>query len=102
MSAGNILAQGSLAELRSHGQTRLILEVDQIDLAIELLKQNGIGKIKISGGKLIAPVAEDLDVAKINEVLVKKKLRVTELRLEHPSLEEYFVDLTGEGFEVVR
>lgn len=102
MSAGNILAQGSLAELRSHGQTRLILEVDQIDLAIELLKQNGIGKIKISGGKLIAPVAQDLDVAKINEVLVKKKLRVTELRLEHPSLEEYFVDLTGEGFEVVR
>lgn len=102
MSAGNILAQGSLAELRSHGQTRLILEVDQIDLAVELLKQNGIGKIKISQGKLIAPVAEDLDVAKINEVLVKKKLRVTELRLEHPSLEEYFVDLTGEGFEVVR
>jgi ABC-2 type transport system ATP-binding protein len=102
MSAGNILAQGSLSELRSHGQTRLILEVDQIDLAIELLKQNGIGKIKISAGKLIAPVAEDLDVAKINEVLVKKKLRVTELRLEHPSLEEYFVDLTGEGFEVVR
>ena len=51
---------------------------------------------------MIAPVAEDLDVAKINEVLVKKKIKVSEIRLEHPSLEEYFVDLTGEGFEVVR
>jgi ABC-2 type transport system ATP-binding protein len=35
-------------------------------------------------------------------VLVKKKIKVSEIRLEHPSLEEYFVDLTGEGFEVVR
>ena len=51
---------------------------------------------------MIAPVVEDLDVSKINEVLVKKKIKVSEIRLEHPSLEEYFVDLTGEGFEVVR
>ncbi|HEY7853657.1 MAG TPA: ABC transporter ATP-binding protein, partial [Aquiluna sp.] len=92
----------SLAELRSHGQTRLILKVDQIDEAVDILKTQGIGKIKFSKENMIAPVAEDLDVAKINEVLVKKKIKVSEIRLEHPSLEEYFVDLTGEGFEVVR
>lgn len=102
MTAGKIVAQGSLAELRSHGQTRLILEVDKIDEAVELLKANGLSKIKISGSKMIAPVSADVDVAKLNEVLVKKKVKVSEIRLEHPSLEEYFVDLTGEGFEVVR
>ena len=102
MSAGKILAQGSLSELRSHGQTRLILRVDKIDEAVDILKSQGIGKIKFSKENMIAPVAEDLDVAKINEVLVKKKIKVSEIRLEHPSLEEYFVDLTGEGFEVVR
>lgn len=102
MSAGKILAQGSLEELRSHGQTRLILKVDKIDETVELLKDQGIGKIKISGATMVAPVQSDVDVSKINELLVRKKIRVSEIRVEHPSLEEYFVDLTGEGFEVVR
>jgi hypothetical protein len=33
---------------------------------------------------------------------VKKKVGVREIRLERPSLEDYFVELTGEGFDVVR
>ena len=102
MSAGKILAQGSLDELRSHGQSRLILKVDKKSEALALLKQQGLKKIKSVRDTLIAPVESDVDVSKLNEMLVKKKIRVSELRVEHPSLEEYFVDLTGEGFEVVR
>jgi ABC-2 type transport system ATP-binding protein len=102
MSAGKILAQGSLDELRSHGQSRLILKVDKKSEALALLKQQGLKKIKSVKDTLIAPVESDVDVSKLNEMLVKKKIRVSELRVEHPSLEEYFVDLTGEGFEVVR
>jgi ABC-2 type transport system ATP-binding protein len=102
MSAGKILAQGSLDELRSHGQSRLILKVDKKSEALALLKQQGLKKIKSIKDTLIAPVEFDVDVSKLNEMLVKKKIRVSELRVEHPSLEEYFVDLTGEGFEVVR
>ena len=102
MSAGKILAQGSLDELRSHGQSRLILKVDKKSEALALLKQQGIKKIKSVRDLLVAPVESDVDVSKLNEILVKKKIRVSELRVEHPSLEEYFVDLTGEGFEVVR
>ena len=102
MSAGKILAQGSLEELRSHGQSRLILKVDKKSEATVLLKEQGLKKIKSVAGALVAPVETDFDVAKLNAILVKKKIGVSELRLEHPSLEEYFVDLTGEGFEVVR
>lgn len=102
MSAGKILAQGSLDELRSHGQSRLILKVDKKSEALAILKQQGLKKIKSVKDTLIAPVESDVDVSKLNEMLVKKKIRVSELRVEHPSLEEYFVDLTGEGFEVVR
>ena len=102
MTAGNIVAQGSLSELRSHGESRLVLEVDKVDESVDLLKANGLAKIKITGQKLVAPASSDLDVAKLNEILVKKKIGVSEIRIEHPSLEEYFVDLTGEGFEVVR
>jgi ABC-2 type transport system ATP-binding protein len=102
MSAGNILAQGSLEELRSHGQSRLILKVDKKGQTLEVLKLQGLRKIKSVGDTLVAPVSADLNVSKINEALVKKKIQVSEIRVEHPSLEEYFVDLTGEGFEVVR
>ncbi|MEY4559772.1 MAG: hypothetical protein RLZ82_787 [Actinomycetota bacterium] len=102
MSAGKILAQGSLEELRSHGQSRLILKVDKKSEANVVLKEQGLKKIKSVAGALVAPVETDFDVAKLNAILVKKKIGVSELRLEHPSLEEYFVDLTGEGFEVVR
>jgi ABC-2 type transport system ATP-binding protein len=102
MRAGEIVAQGSLNELRSNGQTRLILVVDQVTEAKAVLKAAGITKIKTLGKKLIGSVDSDLDVAKLNKQLVAKKIAVSEIRLEHPSLEEYFVDLTGEGFEVVR
>jgi ABC-2 type transport system ATP-binding protein len=102
MRAGEIVAQGSLDEIRSTGQTRLILNVDLTQDAKEVLKSVGITKSKSSGNKIIAPVAQDFDVAALNKKLVAKKISVSEIRLEHPSLEEYFVDLTGEGFEVVR
>jgi ABC-2 type transport system ATP-binding protein len=78
------------------------LKVDKKSEALALLKQQGLKKIKSVRDTLIAPVESDVDVSKLNEMLVKKKIRVSELRVEHPSLEEYFVDLTGEGFEVVR
>jgi ABC-2 type transport system ATP-binding protein len=102
MRAGEIVAQGSLNELRSNGQTRLILVVDQVQEAKVLLKAAGITKVITMGKTLIGAVDSDLDVAKLNQQLVTKKISVSEIRLEHPSLEEYFVDLTGEGFEVVR
>jgi ABC-2 type transport system ATP-binding protein len=102
MRAGEIVAQGSLDEIRSNGQTRLILLVDNITEAKEVLKTAEISKSKTLGKKIVAPVDFDFDVAKLNKQLVAKKIAVSEIRLEHPSLEEYFVNLTGEGFEVVR
>jgi ABC-2 type transport system ATP-binding protein len=102
MRAGEIVAQGSLDEIRANGQTRLILHVDKLMETKEVLKAAGIAKPKSLGKKIIASVESDFDVAKLNKQLVARKVAVSEIRLEHPSLEEYFVDLTGEGFEVVR
>jgi ABC-2 type transport system ATP-binding protein len=102
MRAGEIVAQGSLDEIRSNGQTRLILNVDKLAEAKEVLKSSGVTKPKTQGKTIVASVEADFDVADLNQQLVSKKIAVSEIRLEHPSLEEYFVDLTGEGFEVVR
>ena len=102
MRAGEIVAQGSLDEIRANGQTRLILTVDNATGANEVLKEQGITKFNSVGSKITAAVASDFDVAALNKKLVSNQIAVSELKLEHPSLEEYFVDLTGEGFEVVR
>lgn len=102
MSAGKLLAQGSLSELRSHGETRLVLEVDEPDQAQILLTELGVTESRNVGSQLTAIVTTNFDVASFNEQLVSKGVRVSEIRLERPSLEEYFVELTGEGFEVVR
>lgn len=102
MSAGSIVAQGSLPELRSLGATRLILEVDQVETTMEILEKQGVGPVTVVGHTLTTPVELGIDVGLLNEMLVKKKVRVSEIRLERPNLEEYFVELTGEGFDVVR
>jgi ABC-2 type transport system ATP-binding protein len=102
MSAGKIVAQGLIEDLRNEEPTRLILRTDDVDLAVETLKANGIGKAKILGDQITTEVEPNLDVANLNAKLVRKKVAVREIRIERSSLEEKFVKLTGEGFEVVR
>lgn len=102
MTAGKIVAQGSLAELSSHGQTRLILRVSDKDRTVASLALEGVTDFSQEGNRIVANVPSDFDSASLNKSLVSSGVQVSEIRLENPSLEEYFVDLTGEGFEVVR
>ena len=101
MSAGKIVAQGLIEDLRNEEPTRLILRTDDVDLAVETLKSAGIGKAKILGDQITCEVDPALDVASLNGKLVRKKVSVKEIRLQRSSLEEKYVKLTGEGFEVV-
>ena len=102
MSAGKIVAQGLIEDLRNEEPTKLILRTDDVDLAVETLKSAGIGKAKILGDQITCEVDPALDVASLNGKLVRKKVSVKEIRLQRSSLEEKYVKLTGEGFEVVR
>jgi len=102
MSAGKIVAQGEIEDLRNEEPTRLILRTSKVDQAVEILKESGIAKAKIRGDQITSDVETNLDVAALNAKLVRKKVDVLEIRLERSSLEEKFVKLTGEGFEVVR
>lgn len=102
MTAGKIVAQGSIGDLRKNSETRLILRVDDVAAAKIILTKNGLTDIKSKGKQITAPVTPKFNSASITEQLVKKKIKVQEIRVEQSSLEDYFVGLTGEGFEVVR
>lgn len=102
MNAGKLLIQGSLPDLRAQGSTRVVLEVDDIAAATEVLSGLGVKAPHVSKGGLVAEVVPDFDTAALTALLVKKKIGVKEIRMERPSLEDYFVEMTGEGFDVVR
>jgi ABC-2 type transport system ATP-binding protein len=100
MSAGKIVAQGSLEDL-SHSEI-LNLEIQTLDsdkaiatlnsLDIEARSENNRIRANIAAGFLPANA--------IVEALVKAGVRVEGFSLAAPTLEERFVSLTGEGFDV--
>lgn len=102
MNQGKLVANGSLDELRSQAETRLVVEVDNPNEAIAILARHHIDGVAQADGTLTAMVAADVDSATINRDLVAGDIQVTKIVVERPSLEEYFVELTGEGFDVAR
>lgn len=102
MTSGRIVAQGSIAELRANSRTTLIVRADNPATAERTLVAMGIAATATVGDELHADVPADFDSATLNARLVEAGVRVSELHLAKQSLEEYFVELTGEGFEVAR
>jgi ABC-2 type transport system ATP-binding protein len=104
MSAGRLVAQGTLADLASTGTSRLRLTTPDGATAIGVLAGLGLTGAFLDGDAVravlpaqAAPAPED-----VVATLVRADVRVRAFALERDSLEDRFVALTGEGFEVVR
>lgn len=102
MSEGRLVATGTLDELRSSAETRIVLEVDAPRPALALLTKHGLVGSLEGDSRVVAPVEPGFDSAALNRALVEGGIAVRSLVVQHPSLEDYFVALTGEGFEVAR
>ncbi len=104
MSQGRLLAQGTLAELRSAGEARLSVEVDDPTRAAAILGGLGLVGVAVDGRCVSGRFGADggpLPAACCRE-LVLAGVAVSGLAVSRPSLEEMFVALTGEGFDVAR
>jgi ABC-2 type transport system ATP-binding protein len=101
MSKGRLLTQGSMADLRQAGQARLRVEVDDLATAREVLGRMGLRAMDLdeTSGALSAPLDGQLP-EQCNRELVLAGVAVRALSVERPSLEDLFVALTGEGFDV--
>lgn len=102
MSQGKIVAQGSIAELSASETMRLTLETPDVEAAIEVLRENGI--TATSDGCVVSAdlSSGQIKPEKIVKRLVQAKVAVCSFTVQAPTLEERFVLLTGEGFEVAR
>jgi ABC-2 type transport system ATP-binding protein len=101
MSLGKILAQSTIAELQATGARRLAVETVQVSAAATVLERMGLTDLKVEEEALSAR----LDGQRPEEccrALVEAGVGVRSLTTIRPTLEDTFVALTGEGFDVAR
>jgi len=103
MSVGRLVAQGTIAELRGVGGARVRLESPDRALAIAVFSRFGmtVAEPGADDAELIAAFGEqEPDPDAVVAALVEARVRVRSFTVDRPSLEQRFVDLTGEGFDV--
>ena len=102
MSQGKIVAQGSVEELSQAEILNLHIETAQTALAFQGLTSVGI-TAAVNGEAVSASVpAGQIEPERIVAVLVELGVGIKAFSLAAPTLEERFVGLTGEGFDVAR
>ncbi len=102
MSQGKIVAQGSVGELSQSETQVLTLTTNQSREALRVLKDMGIKGI-LRDGQISAVIPTDsIAPEEIVKKLTRAKIGIQGFTLLAPTLEERFVSLTGEGFDVAR
>jgi ABC-2 type transport system ATP-binding protein len=99
MSTGKLVFQGTLAELRGRGEPRILIRSTEVSAAADLLGKLGLADVAVADGHVSAGLGEHAP-EKINAELVHAGIPVAGLETVRPSLEDLFVELTGEGFDV--
>jgi ABC-type multidrug transport system ATPase subunit len=97
MRAGSLVYQGPLAQLR--GQAGLLVRTPKPELAVTVLSELGLAGVRQAGEEVTAELGAMLPEV-ICERLVLAGVPVAGLETPRRSLEDEFVDLTGEGFDV--
>ncbi|MEU5209772.1 ABC transporter ATP-binding protein [Streptomyces sp. NPDC020742] len=111
MSRGRLLTQGTVAELAAtvlgpHGAGRLTVTTPDTTEAVRVLTEHGVTDLQRTDDRVTGdlPAAPDgqapPELADLNAALVHAGVRVRAFGTERASLEDVFVQLTGEGFDV--
>ncbi|MEU5282472.1 ABC transporter ATP-binding protein [Streptomyces sp. CA-278952] len=101
MARGRLIVQGTVADLAAGARGRLAVTTPDPGGAARILEEHGLTGLSADGDRLTAdapPAAVDL--ADLNAALVSGGVRVRFFGVERGSLEDAFVALTGEGFDV--
>ncbi|MEV3969155.1 ABC transporter ATP-binding protein [Streptomyces sp. NPDC050698] len=99
MARGRLIAQGPVADLAAGARGRLVVMTPDPAEAARVLKEQGVGDVVVTGDRVTGEPPER-DLAEVNAALVTAGIRVRGFTVERASLEDAFVALTGEGFDV--
>jgi ABC-2 type transport system ATP-binding protein len=122
MNRGRLVRQSTVAEMSAGARGRLAVTTPDQDDAVRVLKERGLSDLTVSGedvtgelpvaasgpargvaaavGAVGSGGAQPPDLAELNAALVTAGVRVRAFGMTRTSLEDIFVALTGEGFNV--
>jgi len=99
MHVGRLLTQGPIAEVRAVSEPRARVETDRPEDAARVLRALGLTDVVVESGVVVGTLGT-LVPDKVVAALVHDGVPVTGFAVVQPSLEDLFVSLTGEGFNV--
>ncbi|MFJ6571553.1 ATP-binding cassette domain-containing protein [Streptomyces sp. NPDC091292] len=99
MARGRLIVQGPVAELAAHARGRLVVVTPDPADAVRVLKEQGLTDVVAADDRVTAE-PPDGELSELTVALVTAGVRVRGFTVERASLEDAFVKLTGEGFDV--
>ncbi|HVW81148.1 MAG TPA: ABC transporter ATP-binding protein [Mycobacteriales bacterium] len=102
MSAGKLVRQGTLEDLRGAESTTVTVTTPATAAAVQALQALGLADAGMSMHDEVRASLGEVSPEDVTVALVKANVPVRGLVVSRPALEDLFVQLTGEGFDVVR
>ncbi len=99
MHVGKLVAQGTAAELRRDQEPRAAIETDQPEVAARIMRELGLSEVQVTHTRALGRIGS-VAPEKIVEACVHQGIAVRGFSVSSPTLEDVFVRLTGEGFDV--
>ena len=99
MHVGKLVAQGTSAELRTGAEPEAVVETDQPREAGRIMRELGLTDVRTEHASATGKIGR-ISPEKIVAACVHQGVPVMGFRVASPSLEDVFVALTGEGFDV--
>ncbi|KIF68499.1 multidrug ABC transporter ATP-binding protein [Streptomyces sp. AcH 505] len=101
MAQGRLITQGPVADLAAGTRGRLVVSTPDPADAARLLKEQGVTDVSVTDDRVTGELpTADVELADLNAALVRAGVRVRSFGVERASLEDAFMALTGEGFDV--
>lgn len=103
MSRGRLLLQGPRETITGRGVTRVAVTTTSahVGTAARVLTAAGVAEVEADGARLEGTLGE-VEPARLSAALVTAGVDLIGFEVRQPSLEQVFVELTGEGFDVAR
>lgn len=102
MREGRLVAQGPVGQVRAGSRPVVVVETTSPAAAAEVLTGLGMPDVVATATTARATSPDDLPPERVVAALVQAGVGVRSFTVERPSLEDLFVSLTGEGFDVSR